>query len=129
MTGSTHNPDAFRESVAEAVRFNWVRPDPWLNGWGALPGYPVAFTKTSDGLLLLRGLAVGPVSSGVRLFQLPSWAAPAQQAYLSTFAWNGGPVPVGVRVDTNGAVVLLGTVAGFQWLTLDGLVCALQPVY
>lgn len=116
--------------VSEAVRFNWVKPERLLNGWAvANPNAPVAFTKTVDNLLLLRGWLGGNTTTAP-MFYLPEWARPAHEAYLPATAWPGGAiVPAVISTGPGGAVQLVAAISGLQWVSLDGLMVSLQPVF
>lgn len=123
--------DQILDKVMERTQYTWVRPEAFMNGWGqANPvGAPVAFTRTIDDLVLLRGWVNGNTTTAP-IFYLPQWACPRTEVYLPAVAWpGGGVVSASVHVGATGQVNLVTPITGLQWLSLDGLGFPLQPVF
>lgn len=115
--------------MTELSSLRWVTPERYYNGWYSDPSYRVGYTRTDNGLLMLRGIILGG-SSGTHMFYLPPDFTPARVVALGSLTYTGSAfVPVSVNIYPNGAVMLsiYGTVG--IGVYLDGLIAPLGDIF
>lgn len=114
--------------------FRWVKPDKYYSGWAPHGGgvtWPVAYTRTPHGLVLLRGMVSGTSASPSLIFVLPEDFRPPNQQYLTSLASPPFPNPAApalLIVEIDGSVKYAGSTSSLVWLSLDGVWFPTQPV-
>jgi type II secretory pathway pseudopilin PulG len=98
------------------------------NSWtfyGGLYSTP-QYTKSSDGLVLLKGLITGGSSTGAIIASLPIGYCPAEQQLLAT-ASNAVWSRLDVVRNTDGSCYLLPSAGSTTWVSLDNVHYMAEP--
>ena len=103
---------------------------PMVNGWKAYSSPPYAtplYTKSSDNVVMLKGLLNGGSSATAIIATLPTGYCPAEQLLLAT-ASNAAWARLDVVRNSDGSCYLLpGAGASTTWLSLDNIHYIAEP--
>ena len=97
---------------------------PMLNGWKAYsaPTYSTpGYTKSSDGLVMLRGLLNGGSSAAANVATLPAAYCPAETMLLSTVSADAHARIDIVRNANNTCTIVPNSGVSLTWLSLDNI--------
>jgi prepilin-type N-terminal cleavage/methylation domain-containing protein len=106
----------------------WCTPT-MLNGWKAYGGIYATpqYTKSSDNIVMLKGLINGGSSATATIMTLPAGYCPAEQLLLAT-ASNGVWARLDVVRNSDGSCYLVpGAGASTAWLSLDDIRYVAEP--
>lgn len=108
----------------------WIQAGPFLNGWVNFDtARPTGYTKTDEGLVILRGILVSGTVNAPAFYLQPEYRPRRAQVLPAISAVAGQYFPATFLVETDGRVIPSYTIGAgtLLYISLDGLTFATQP--
>ena len=99
-----------------------------VNGWQHY-GSPYAspqYTKSADGIVMLKGLINGGSSNGIQITTLPAGYCPAEQLLLATSS-NAAWSRLDIARQPNGTCIVVPAAGSTVWISLDNIHYIAEP--